>query len=310
MRSFGRALVTASALLAGAAVTTWALSVPAYPETYLRSTVPYDAVSITRGLALYGRHCAVCHGVGGRGDGPRASTLSRRPVDLSEPHTALHTAGDIFHWLTYGKAGSPMPGFAGVTTADDRWDLINFLRAFSLGYQARILSPQVVAGRPWLGAPDFEYVDAEGRSGSLKSLRGGSVLLVFYTLPSSRDRLLRLARWHRGAAARDVTIVAVALPGSVGTLEAGLPFVLPVDGAAEAVTSYLLLRRTIADPGRGIIGDPPQHLEFLVDRSGYLRARWRPDGGPGWDDEAALSREVAVLRDEPPTLPPPDDHVH
>jgi mono/diheme cytochrome c family protein len=35
------------------------------------------------GQALYLRHCASCHGVSGRGDGPVAASLQIRPADLT-----------------------------------------------------------------------------------------------------------------------------------------------------------------------------------------------------------------------------------
>lgn len=35
------------------------------------------------GSLLYGRHCASCHGAGGRGDGPLAAALKRPPSDLT-----------------------------------------------------------------------------------------------------------------------------------------------------------------------------------------------------------------------------------
>jgi mono/diheme cytochrome c family protein len=36
------------------------------------------------GEALYRRYCASCHGLQGRGDGPLAETLKRRPTDLTQ----------------------------------------------------------------------------------------------------------------------------------------------------------------------------------------------------------------------------------
>jgi mono/diheme cytochrome c family protein len=35
------------------------------------------------GQVLYLRHCASCHGVSGRGDGPVAASLQKRPIDLT-----------------------------------------------------------------------------------------------------------------------------------------------------------------------------------------------------------------------------------
>jgi putative copper resistance protein D len=304
-----RALAAAALALASASVLIWALSVPAWPRTYLRSEVAYDALSVARGLALYRSHCADCHGAAARGDGPLAAGLANPPIDLAEPHTALHTAGDLFHWLSDGKPGTPMPGFAQRTSAEDRWDLINFLRLFSAGYQARILAPSVVPGQPWLGAPNFDYVDAQGRPGSLKDLRGQAVLLVFYSLPASQPRLLQLAQWQARLAERGVQVVAVPLPGSPPA-SAALPFIAPADGAADAATAYLLLRRTLADAGKTLVGESPGHLEFLIDRFGYVRARWLPSESPEWADAPFLLQQAERLRAEPRLMPPPDDHVH
>ncbi len=304
-----RACAGAALALASACALIWALSVPAWPRTYLRSEVPYDAVSIARGIALYRRHCADCHGAAARGDGPLAVRLAKPPTDLAEPHTALHTGGDIFHWLTDGKPDTPMPGFAHTTSAEDRWDIVNFLRLFSSGFQARILTPSLVPGRPWLGAPNFDFTDAQGRPGSLKDLRGQVVLLVFYTLPASQPRLLQLAEWQAGLAERGVQIVAVPLPGSPAASTA-LPFIAPVDGAADAATAYLLLRRTLADAGKTIADESPHHMEFLIDRFGYARSRWLPSESPEWADAQFLLRQGERLREEPRLMPPPDDHVH
>lgn len=306
-----RAILGAVSTLAATGTMLWLLAVPAYPETYLKSAVAYDAVSIARGMALYPRHCAQCHGVAGHGDGPLAAKLAKRPANLSEPHTALHTAGDIFHWLTNGIAGSPMPGFSGSTTDDDRWDLVNFLRLFSAGYQARILTPKVVPGQPWLGAPNFDYVDAQGQSGALKELRGKVVLLVFYSLPNSQKRLAQLVALHARMRERGAEVIAVPLPGSPAVDAGSLPFILPVDGAAEIARAYLLLRRTQDDAGRTLADEVPTHMEFLIDRFGYVRARWVDvPKFQEWRNEDFLLQQIDLLRDEPRLAPSPDDHIH
>lgn len=304
-----------AAVVLGAGTLLWALAVPAYPDTYRRSTVAYDAVSVARGMALYTQHCVSCHGVAGRGNGLLAATMQPLPPDLSEPHTALHTAGDMFSWLTHGKPNSPMPGFAHEMGEEDRWDAVNFVRAFASGYQARLLTPKVAPGQPWLGLPDVDFVDADDRPGSLKDLRGRVVLLVFYTLPASQQRLAQLAQWHERLRAAGAELLAIPLSASSGEPPRPLPYRQAEDGAAEAVHAYLLFRRTLTNPGgASLAGEDPGHMEFLLDRFGYARARWIPekgdDGLSGWADQRLLLQQVELLRNEPRVRPPPDDHVH
>ena len=55
----------------------------------------------------------------------------------------------------------------------------------------------------------------------------------------------------------------------------------------------------------------PTHMEFLIDRSGYLRARWLPGGPPpGWSDIKVLLAEIQALNQETAVVAPPDEHVH
>ena len=43
----------------------------------------YEPREEPSGEVLYARHCAACHGVSGRGDGPVAASLQRPPSDLT-----------------------------------------------------------------------------------------------------------------------------------------------------------------------------------------------------------------------------------
>ncbi|PWU24415.1 MAG: hypothetical protein C5B48_06475 [Candidatus Rokuibacteriota bacterium] len=303
--ALGLAVITVSAALARPV-----LSVDAYPTTYVRSPVPYSAVSISRGEALYAKHCAVCHGAGGEGDGPAARALTKRPADLTGSHTAAHTAGDMFWWLTYGIKNSPMPGFAAQITPRDRWDLINFLRALSAGETARALTASLEP--PRVVAPDFGFGIGFGPSETLKQQRGrGYVLLVLFTLPNSLPRLDQLDRAWSTLGFAGVRIIAVPMAEAdhvyrqLGPRAAN--FTIAVDGAEEVTRAYALFRHTWA-PKR--VGDGTAHMEFLVDRQGYLRARGRPDRDAGWADIGRLLAEVQRLDKEPASEPAPEEHVH
>jgi copper resistance protein D len=94
-------------------------------------------------------------------------------------------------------------------------------------------------------------------------------------------------------------------------ITANVPFPVVTQGAHEIVQSYTLFRRTLNKPDLLGPGTLPPHMEFLVDRFGYLRARWIPDAdGPGWSSTDMLMQQVAQLNRESEILPPPGDHVH
>jgi putative copper resistance protein D len=305
-------------LVAGAgALALYNLSTAANPYTYRSTTVPFDAISIARGIALFDANCVSCHGLQGKGDGPAASRLPKRPVDfLTEPHTAQHTVGDFFFWITAGIGPSGMPAFNSTLSEDDRWDVVNFLHALARGYQSRVLGPRVVPDRPVavLGAPDFSFETRDGVTGTLNDFRQRkAVLLVLFSWPDSQSRLAALDRDYAAVQRRGAEIIAVpfddAAPGGDWPEKPAYPVV--ARGAREIAKTYTLFRRTLSAPDFSGPGTHPKHMELLVDRFGYLRARWIPQqGDPGWLDPSALMAQLDQLKREKQILPPAEDHVH
>ena len=293
------------------------LATQAFPETYRKTPVPFDAISIANGVTLFAANCVPCHGPQAKGNGILAKTFAIPPVDLlTEPHTAKHTAGDFFHWLTYGIPGTGMPAFADKLSEEDRWDVVNFLHATSRGYQARLINPYVAPDQPYMAPQNFSYSAGDGTSGTLKDFRRQkAVLLVLFSWPESRARLDQLRQAF--AALRDSNTVVLAAPVNdpnpqdMAVLTATIPFPLVTQGAQEIAHSYALFRRTLSNPDLAGEGTSPKHMEFLIDRYGYLRARWIPAvDGAGWTDIGELMRQIELLNREKEIRPPPDDHVH
>jgi len=304
-------------IVAGALAGLPPLAVEAYPDTYRRTDAAYEAVSIANGARLFADNCTACHGISGKGDGPAAKSTPKPPANLTEPHTALHTAGDMFWWLTHGMpGGGGMPGFADRLTAEERWDLINYLRAFSVGYQGRVIGHSIAVERPWLGAPDFNFAAHNGSTGTLKDFRSKkTVLLVLYSpaSASSQARLENLQKSYATLTAQDVEVLAVPIgeTSGLGGAAGDIPFPVVTQGHEEIVRTYRLLRRTTTYLGADDDQDTPLHMEFLIDRYGYLRARWvSGSGADGWAQAEALTAQVAQLKREKQILPYPDDHVH
>jgi len=289
------------ALGAGAGLALPPLAIDAYPTTYLRPSVPYQAASIASGAALYRESCAACHGSKGAGDGLAGLALPRPPSDLRAPHTAQHTAGDLFWWLTNGIPAAGMPGFGARFTEEQRWDLINFLRALSAGYAARGMGPTVEPDRRWLVAPDFTFAVGPTPPRALKEYRGRVVLLVLYHLPGARPRMSQLAGREGTLAALGAEVIAVptdAAPDAIRRLGAEPRVLFPIvtDGAASIVTAYGLFAAS-------------SHAEFLIDRRGYIRAIAQSHGETA-ELETLLAQIQELNQEKTPTEAPPEEHVH
>jgi cytochrome c oxidase cbb3-type subunit 2 len=98
------------------------------------------AQAIERGRQAYRKAgCAECHGATGRGDGPRSAQLTDwrghllRPADLS---SAQLIGGSepvrIYRTLMAGLDGTPMPQGDKFFTAEEAWDVVEFIRALRL----------------------------------------------------------------------------------------------------------------------------------------------------------------------------------
>ena len=293
------------------------LAVQAYPETYLNTPVPFDSISITNGSGFYAENCVTCHGPQGKGNGVLAKSFTKPPADLlTEPHTERHTAGDFFNWLSKGIPDTGMPGFEDKLDEEERWDVVNYIHAMSRGYQARLMSPKVVPDQPSQGPPNFSYTAHDESSGILQDFwYKKAVLLVLFSWPESRARLDQLRIAYDKLSNSNAEILAIPMHDldsqNLAEITADIPFPVVTQGAKEITKSYILYRRTLGRPDLLGEGSVPDHLELLIDRFGYLRARWIPIAdGDGWTNMNLLMKQVAQLKQEKEILPPPDDHVH
>jgi len=94
---------------------------------------------LERGKAVYGQNCAACHGIKGDGNGDAAAFLLPKPRNFVEakyklrstPTGQLPTDGDLFRSVSLGLPGTPMPPWKHSLSDEDRWAVVEYIKAFS-----------------------------------------------------------------------------------------------------------------------------------------------------------------------------------
>lgn len=81
------------------------------------------------GKSIFERRCVQCHGPEGRGDGPLAPFLSPQPASLISAGTSVKTDEELFAIITNGKPRTAMPGWEDMLSAQQRWDLVAYIRS-------------------------------------------------------------------------------------------------------------------------------------------------------------------------------------
>lgn len=92
----------------------------------LRNPLPPTAQSIADGEAVFKTYCVMCHGVGGKGDGPVGQYFDPRPIDLTAGLMDQLSDGQLFVMVTNGIGR--MPPFRGDLTEEQRWQVVTYVR--------------------------------------------------------------------------------------------------------------------------------------------------------------------------------------
>ena len=97
--------------------------------------MPSRPPSLVRGAVVYREQCAFCHGATGRGDGPKAKSLTGPPpTSLASPVEAgALSFDDVYRKITIGVAGTAMPEFEQTLTEDDRFAVTAYVLTLPYG---------------------------------------------------------------------------------------------------------------------------------------------------------------------------------
>jgi DMSO reductase family type II enzyme heme b subunit len=131
------------------------------------ATPATEQESVPAGKATYDKWCAGCHGIDGKGQGPTAGTMLPRPRDFttalyqirSTPSGALPTDEDLLAIIDHGMPGTAMPGWSENLSADERGELIDYLKTFSPAFEREPAEPVELGDEPGVSEEGI----AEGR---------------------------------------------------------------------------------------------------------------------------------------------------
>ncbi len=83
--------------------------------------------AVAAGADLYKKHCLMCHGETGKGDGQAAKYLKPPVADITSPGSkARMTDGEIFYKISNGK--KPMPPMNRKLSETERWQVVHYVR--------------------------------------------------------------------------------------------------------------------------------------------------------------------------------------
>lgn len=92
--------------------------------------LPREPINLAAGREIYARDCASCHGERGLGDGAAGLELVPRPPAIASAAGMKDaTPALLYRVISVGVSGTPMPGWAGSLSAQQRWNVVAYLHA-------------------------------------------------------------------------------------------------------------------------------------------------------------------------------------
>ena len=98
-------------------------------DVKLANPVSSTTASIALGKYAFAKACSACHGLNGKGETPVAKLLAEQGAVLPDLALVSTYRSEGFMYGTIRNGGINMPPYAGQTTPQERWNIINYIRS-------------------------------------------------------------------------------------------------------------------------------------------------------------------------------------
>lgn len=266
---------------------------------------------IARGRALYERHCSVCHGAEGRGDGEAAYLLHPAPRNfasgrfrLISTQNGVPSQNDLIETIRRGMPGSAMPAWEWLAE-EDLWNIAQYVNHLAI-------EGQISDMLRWAEEEDEELSAAEARELVVERMIPGAPIEVGSAAPDDpvslhegrRLFVAMCATCHGESGTGDSAVnLSGELRNEDGTPNSARDFTIGIlkGGATHAD----IVRRMVG----GLPGSPMPATSFeSPEQAALLSAYVRSLIKPGAQERVLQSRRtVAVARAGGPLPVDPTD---
>ncbi|MDF0644647.1 MAG: cytochrome c [Nitrospira sp.] len=106
------------------------LSVCVVSALLLSPVRPVDAAGdASKGKPLYEKHCMVCHGPQGKGDGPTGTLIKPPAANFTGEASKKKTEAELLGTMESGKPGTAMGPWKGLLSPSDLRDVLAYVMA-------------------------------------------------------------------------------------------------------------------------------------------------------------------------------------
>ncbi|BFU96218.1 MAG: exported protein of unknown function [Nitrospira sp.] len=91
---------------------------------------PVDAAGdASKGKPLYEKHCLVCHGLQGKGDGPTGTLIKPPAANFTSEASKKKTEAELLGTMENGRPGTAMGPWKGLLSPSDLRDVLAYVMA-------------------------------------------------------------------------------------------------------------------------------------------------------------------------------------